>query len=179
VSRVLLSTQGAANRWNVASLPFLTFQLGAGVLVAAAVVAVFGGWLLARLTGPAPTRVAFLALALFLSVTAYGELNPVLDSEHSVYPAGWTSPQAVASAHGITSAAYDLAGYHDEIGLYVTQWFLPHTRLALFDGTRQLPPGRYVISRTAWPHEHPATRPVPIWRDVGRDQVLWQLAGAR
>jgi predicted membrane protein len=181
VSRLLLSPQGAANRWNIASLPFLTFQLGPAVLVGAAALTIGGAWLLARVaawTRPSlalRSPVAALALGLFLAVTLYGELNPVLDSERSVYPAGWTSPEPVTRAHRITRAAYDLASY-DEIGLYVTQWFLPHTRLALFDGARRLPPARYVISGAAWPREHPGTRPAAFWRDVGRNQVLWQLA---
>ena len=178
LSRVLLSTQGAANRWNVASLPFLTFQLGAGVLIGATVVALAGAWLLIRASRQATGRVPLLAIALFAAVTAYGELNPVIDSQRSVYPAGWTSPDPVASAKGIRLAAYDLAEY-DEIGLYATQWFLPHTRLDLFDGARRSAPTRYVISGAAWARRHPVTRPAALWRDVGRDEVLWQLGRRR
>jgi hypothetical protein len=172
--RTLAPDPGAANRWDVASLPSLTFQLGPAVLIGAAALGIAGAWLLGRIAVRRNLNVGLTGLALFLPVTAYGELNPVIDSERAVYPAGWTSPEPVARAFGVRSAAYDLAHY-DVIGLYVVQWFLPHTRLELFDGSRQQPPSRYVLSGGAWANQHPTGNPLALWRARGRDEVLWRL----
>jgi hypothetical protein len=172
--RVTAANPGAASRWNVASLPFLTFGLGPAVLIGAAVVAGAGAWVLwtLRQRGWTGGRLALVVVGLFLPVVGYSVWNPVISGQRSVYPSGWTSPEPVARRLGIRTAAYDLAHY-DVIGLYATQWFLPHTRLELFDSRRGPPPSRYVLSGEQWGAQHPGA--VALWRDRGRNQVLWRL----
>jgi hypothetical protein len=172
--RVTAQNPGTASRWNVSSLPFVTFQLGAGVLVAAAIVACGGAWVLTRIASRAPARVGLGAIGLFIPIVIYGVWNPVLNTQRSVYPSGWTSPQSAASRYGARSLAYDLAN-DDEIGLYATQWFLPGTRELLFDGRTEPPPSRFVLSSADWEREHPRTGATAVWHDAGRDQVLWRL----
>jgi hypothetical protein len=173
--RALASNPGVASRWNVASLPFLTFQLGPAVLIGAGLLAAGGRWLLGRSGVERRVAPGLVAVALFVPIAAYGELNPVINTQRSVYPPGWVSPESVAHENDIQVAAYDLAHY-DEIGLYVTQWFLPHTRLTLFNSRRQRPPSRYVLSSAAWRRERPVPRARALWFARGRDQVLWRLA---
>ena len=172
--RATASDPDAANRWNISALPFITVQLGPGILIGAALVAAAGALLLrwgARRSTPV---LGGIAIALLLAVAAYGAWNPVRSSQRAVFPSGWISPQSAADRHSIRRVAYDLDHY-DTIGLYVTQWFLPDTSISLFHGDRQPPPVRYVLSSASWASKHPESPGRPIWRDVGRDEVLWRL----
>jgi hypothetical protein len=170
------SEPDAANRWNVSALPFVTVQLGPAILLAAALVAVAGAWLLLRASALGPRALGSVAVALFAAVIAYGAWNPVRSSQRAVYPTGWTSPQAVVAAAGARTVAYDLDHY-DTIGLYTVQWFLPDTPMRLFHGAGQAPPSRYVLSSHSWRREHPRTGARAIWSALGRDEVLWRLSG--
>jgi hypothetical protein len=171
--RATASDPDPANRWNVSSLPFITVQLGAGILLGAAVVAATGALLLRAGARRSPQLLGGIAVALFRAVAAYGVWNPVRSSQRAVYPSGWTSPQDVAEKASIAKVGYDLSGY-DVIGLYTTQWFLPESEMFLFHGA---PPNsmRYFIASEDWGREHPAAAARVLWRDVGRDQVLWRL----
>jgi hypothetical protein len=172
--RVTASDPDAPNRWNISALPFVTVQLGAGVLIGAALVAVAGALLLWRASSfGTPTALGLVAIGLFLAVVVYGAWNPVRSSQRAVYPGGWESPEAVA---GGRTVAYDLDHY-DTIGLYAVQWFLPDSKISLFEGKREAPGSRLVISDGEWPQEHPAVPAKLLWSDPGRDQSLWQLGG--
>jgi hypothetical protein len=170
-----------ANRWNVASFPFATSNLGAKVIVGAAIVAAAGAWALCRTSLRRPGASWLLAAVLFLPVTAYALRRPVFQAESAVYPSGWTSPGPAAA--GIRVVAYDLdragaGGGYPTIGdLYLTQWFLPHTRLLLFHSRRARPPLRYVISDRGWGERHPVLHAVPVWASRGRaPSSLWRIA---
>lgn len=89
------------------------------------------------------------------------------------YPAGWTSPQPVVEAHG-AAVAYDTAHF-DGKAVKVVQWFLRHTHFETFDSAAQPPPATLVFSGAAWFKEHPQRPATILWRDPGRDQVLWKL----
>ena len=174
VIRATASDPDAANRWNISALPFITVQLGPAILIGAALVALAGAWALTRATAFGPKVTGTAAVALFFAVAAYGAWNPVRSSERAVYPAGWESPQAAVENAGSPTVAYDLDHY-DTIGLYVTQWFLPDTPTVLFEGSREDPPSRLLISSESWDEDHPAAPARLLWRDSGRDQALWQL----
>lgn len=164
-----------ANRWNISALPFVTVQLGPAILIGAAVVALAGAWLLLRAADRAPWAPGVVAVALFLPVIAYGAWNPVRSSQRAAYPAGWTSPQAAAEGAGAEKIAYDLDSY-DAIGLYSLQWFLPNTEVTLFHGNREKPGTELVLADGAWPRRRGSSAQ-PLWREVGRDQVLWRVSG--
>jgi 4-amino-4-deoxy-L-arabinose transferase-like glycosyltransferase len=171
--RVSVDDPEAANRWNISALPFVTVQLGPAVLLGAALVAAAGAVLLLRL-GPSRPSAAFASMiALFLAVTAYGVWNPVRSSQRAVYPSGWSSPQAAVDREGIKTLGYDLGAY-DTIGLYATQWYTPETSWTLFEG-EPAAKTRFVIGSQDWPAEHPRRPATELWRDEGRDQVLWRL----
>jgi hypothetical protein len=172
--RATSSDPDPANRWNISALPFITVQLGPAILIGAAAVAVIGALLLRACAERAPGLLGGLAVALFLAVVAYGVWNPVRSSQRAVYPGGWTSPREVAESESIGHVSYDLAHY-DVIGLYVNQWFLPDTEVELFNGNRQPPGARYVISGSSWNREHPRTPGRPLWGEAGKNQVLWKL----
>jgi hypothetical protein len=172
--RATASDPDAPNRWNISALPFVTMQLGAGVLIAAAVVAAAGAWLLLRASTLGTRVLGGVTVALLLAVVAYGAWNPVRSSQRAVYPSGWTSPQGPAEAAGARRIAYDLDSY-DTIGLYVVQWFLPNSRISLFHGGREAPPAPFVISDAAYGREHAGAGAGEIWSAAGRDQVLWRL----
>lgn len=177
--RVTASDPDAPNRWNISALPFVTVQLGAGVLIGAALIAAAGAWLLLRASRLGSGVLGPVAIGLFLAVVAYGAWNPVRSSERAVYPDGWESPQAVVADAGGKTVAYDLDHY-DTIGLYAVQWFLPDSKVVLFEGKREAPPARLVISDGGWAKEHPASRAKLLWRDPSshRDQALWRLGAA-
>jgi hypothetical protein len=176
--RATASDPDAANRWNISALPFVTVQLGPGILIGAALVAAAGAWLLLRASALGYRALGCVAVGLFLAVVAYGVWNPVRSSERAVYPAGWSSPEsAVKDAVGASTIAYDLDHY-DTIGLYATQWFLPDSRLLLFHGDSHPPPSRYVISGGSWAKDHPSVPARRLWTDNGRDQALWRLEGS-
>ena len=172
--RATSSDPDAPNRWNISALPFVTMQLGPAILIGAAIIAAGGALLLAYGAHSRPKALGPLAVALFLAVAAYGVWNPVRSSQRAVYPSGWTSPQGVAERESIERVSYDLDHY-DTIGLYVPQWFLPHTSVELFHGDRRPPSARYVLSGASWPREHRRADWRAIWRAVGRDEVLWEL----
>jgi hypothetical protein len=174
--RATASDPDAPNRWNISALPFVTVQLGPAILIGAALVAVAGAWLLLRASSLGTRALGSVAIGLFLAVVAYGAWNPVRSSQRAVYPPGWESPQDVVEDAGGKTVAYDLDHY-DTIGLYAVQWFLPDTKVLLFEGEREASPSRLVISGGNWAREHPSPRAKPLWRDPdpGRDQVLWRL----
>ncbi len=146
VIRATASDPDAPNRWNISALPFVTVQLGPAILVGAAVVALAGAWLLTQASGRGERVLGLAAIALFLPVLAYGTWNPVRSSERAVYPAGWESPEAVVENAGSPPVAYDLDHY-DTIGLYAPQWFLPESRVLLFESSKEAAPAPLVISR--------------------------------
>jgi hypothetical protein len=175
--RATASDPDAPNRWNISALPFVTVQLGPAILIGAALVATAGAWVLLRAAALGTRALGAVAVGLFLAVIAYGAWNPVRSSQRAVYPAGWESPQAVVEGAGAKTIAYDLDDY-DTIGLYAVQWFLPHTRLLLFESEREAPPSRSLISDDAWGREHPAASAKLLWSDNGRDESLWRLEGS-
>jgi hypothetical protein len=165
---------GLALRWNVAGLPFVAADVGPLVLTGAALVAGAGAWLLGRVALDRARLLGPVALALFLPITLYGIWNPVLDWQRQTYPSGWKSPEPVAAANSIDVAGYDL-DHTTPFGQYGLQWFLPGTYLRLFHGGREPPPSRYVLSANSWSRDYPDGSSTPLWSDVGRDQVLWDL----
>jgi hypothetical protein len=164
---------GAANRWNIAGLPFVTSNLQPAVLIGAAAVGSAGAWLLTGAGARLRAQSSFMALALIAPVIAYGIWSPVVRAERAVYPGGWTSPEAAAQSAGMRCVDYDLAHY-DAIGLYTLQWFLPASSVQLLRAGER-PPSRFVLSARTWPLEHPGQRPVALWKARGRDAVLWRL----
>jgi len=174
--RVTASDPDAPNRWNISALPFVTVELGPAILIGAALVAAAGSWLLLRASSLGTRTLGLAVLLLFLPVVAYGAWNPVRSGERAVYPSGWTSPQEPAEEAGAREIAYDLDHY-DTIGLYVFQWFLPDSRISLFHGGREAPPGRFVLSGADYAQQHPGAGAREIWSAAGRDQVLWRLSG--
>ena len=164
------------SRWNVASLPFFTFDLGWISLVGAGVVAAVVAVALIALGRRAPLALAPVVLILFLPTTAVVEHNPVLNGQRSVYPSGWTSP-GTTLGHA-PRVAYDMTHY-DVIARYEYQWFLPHTQYLLFSSATAPPPVRYVISSREWARKHPELRPQDLWDDPGRDQSLFRIAPRR
>lgn len=171
VIRATASDPDAPNRWNISALPFVTVQLGAPILLGAALVALAGACLLLWASRRGTKVLGSAALALFVPVIAYGAWNPVRSSQRAVYPAGWESPESAAEAAGAKTIAYDLDHY-DTIGLYTVQWFLPNTKLTLFHGDRQPAPSRFVLSGEDWYRRHPGAK--PLWSAVGRDETLWR-----
>jgi hypothetical protein len=154
------------NRWNVASLPFLTLQLRWASVAGAGLVASASVLVLAELRRRRPGAAVAGVVAAFAVVTAVVVHNPMLTGQDGVYPPGWTEPGPVNAS----SLAYDTSRY-DVIGLYVYQWFLPHTRFTLYSGSGS-PPARYVVSAASWQRLHPQARAVQVWRDPGRDQEI-------
>lgn len=175
--RVTASDPDAPNRWNISALPFVTVQLGAGILIGAALVATAGAVILWRASSVGTSALGLVAVGLFLAVVAYGAWNPVRSSQRAVYPAGWESPQAVVEDAGGGTVAYDLDHY-DTIGLYAVQWYLPDNQVSLFEGGREAPGSKLVISDDEWPQEHPTVPAKLLWSDPDRDQSLWRLDGA-
>jgi hypothetical protein len=160
----------APNRWNVAALPFLTLQLGTPSLVGAGVVAAGVLVVVAVLRRRAPRLLVPAVLLVFAATTAVAEHNPVLSGDRAVYPGGWSSPAPVVQARRI---AYDRSAY-DVIGLFVYQWYLPHTRFVLYSGTGR-PPAQYVISSAGWARRHRGVPAHAVWRDPGRNQLIFRL----
>ncbi len=174
--RATASDPGPVNRWNISSLPFLTFELGPAVLIAAALVAVAvaGAWLLLRASSFREEDARRSGDPLLLAVTAYGAWNPVRSEQQSVYPSAWTSPQGPAEAAGGGTVSYDLDHY-DTTGLYAFQWFLPNESFVLFHGSREDPPTNIVFSGDEYDRERTGGNAEEIWSAPGRDQALWRL----
>lgn len=172
--RVTASDPDPANRWNITALPFVTMQLGAAVLIGAAVVALIGAALLRAASSRGLAALGLVAIALFGAVVLYSAWNPVRSSERAIYPGDWSSPQAAAEASGADRIAYDLDDY-ETVGLYVFQWFLPDQRIVLFHGDREAPPAHLVIAGRDFGRQHPGTGAEAIWNPGGRDQLLWRL----
>jgi hypothetical protein len=172
--RATASDPGSVNRWNISALPFLTFELGPAVLIAAALIAVAGGWLLLRASTHGRRALGAVAIALPLAVVAYGAWNPVRSEQQSVYSSAWTSPQGPAEAAGGGTVSYDLDHY-DTTGLYAFQWFLPNEAFVLFHGSREKPPTNIVLSGDEYDHERAAANAEEIWSAPGRNQALWRL----
>lgn len=169
--RVAVHPPRAANRLNVASLPFVTFGLGPAILAGAGVVAALVLTGLGLLVRRSPMSVAPAALVLFLPTTAVAEREPVLSSQHSFYPPAWTSPARAAPSARVIAFDTDHGG-----GLFVYQWFMPHARFVLFSGAKDRPPSRFVISSHAWGASHARFGPAVLWNDPGRDRALFRLA---
>jgi hypothetical protein len=165
---------GLANRWNVASLPAPTFQLGPKVLLVAGLAAVIAVVAITVVQRRRPAAVAPLVLLLFLPTTAVAERNPVLTAQSAFYPSGWTSP--AEAAEGARTIAFDT----DSSGSrFVYQWFTPKARLVLFSGSSGRPPSRLVFSSTAWAAAHRGLHPTQLWADPGRGVELFRLARNR
>jgi hypothetical protein len=175
---------GKANRWNVASFPFVTSDLGANVIAGAGIVAVAGMAALMVAARRRPWLACLLASALFAAVTGYGFHSTVLAAEDASYPKGWTSPARIATAAGIRTVAYDLdrtgvgAGYpHLGANVYLTQWFLPETRLLLFHSRHARPPATYVLSDPGWGARHPILHAAAVWSSsAGTPATLWRTS---
>jgi hypothetical protein len=178
VVRAGLDIPEEPSRWNVASLPSVTGGLGAPIIVAAGVTTTAALSLLALVRRRAPGAVGPVMLLLFAPTTAYIAYLPVLRSEHDMYPAGWTSPTPVVEQHGGTSIGYDLE-HHDHIALKAYQWFMPHTRIVLFQAGAESPPTALFFSGRGRSGKAAACRARVVWSDPGRDQVLWQAASDR
>jgi hypothetical protein len=161
---------GLANRWNVASLPAPTFQLGPKVLLAAGFVAVAAVIAVTIVRQRNPAAIAPLVLLLFLPTTAVAERNPVLTAESSFYPSGWTSP--AKAADGARTIAFDTDGGGSR---YVYQWFTSKARLALFSGASERPPARFVFSSPGWAAAHRGLHPTQLWDDPGRGSRLFHV----
>jgi hypothetical protein len=168
--RTTVEPAGLANRWNVASLPAPTFQLGPKVLLLAGAVAALSIVALVFVGRRVPIAVAPLALLLFLPTTAVIERNPVLQAQSAFYPTDWTSP--ARAADGARTVAFDT----DSGGsLFVYQWFASTSRFELFSGKSQRPPAQLVFSSPGWAATHRALRPKPIWVDRGRHADLFRV----
>jgi len=171
VTAILQATLGpkaAANGWDVASLPFLTLDVRPAAIVGAGIVAGVCTLVVAQLARRHILLVAPTVALLFVGPALEAEHASVLASQHSVYPAGWTSPRAAASR--ATEIGYDAA---HRSGLFVNEWFLPDARIILFRGT---PRTRYVISSADWGRSHAALKPRLVWRDTGHDRAMFVLA---
>lgn len=162
-----------ANRWSVASAPFFTMDLGPAVLVVTGLVAGAGaaviGWTALR----RPGVVWLVVLALFVPVTAVSQTRLVQTTVATIYPAGWEDPAAAVS-NGGNRIAYDTAHF-DRITIKVVQYFAPRAQLLPFDGATTPAPSTLVLSGSNWSREHSDRPATALWRDLGRDQVLWQL----
>jgi hypothetical protein len=160
------------NRWNVASLPFLTLSLATASIVGAGIVAGVAVACLATIARRAPALAAPAALVLFLPTIAVAVHNPVLSSQRDFFPPGWTSPEAAVGA--VPRVAYDMRHY-DLYGRFGYQWFLPDTRFVLFRGSSAPPPASYVISSPDWAQEsHSGAR--KLWQDPGRPQAIFAVS---
>jgi hypothetical protein len=168
--RTTIHPAGGPNRWNIASLPFLTLTLGELPLVGAGAVALGVAVALAAVTGRRPALLAPIAAALLLPTTAVVLNNPVFAGQRSFYPAGWTSPGAAAP--DATAVAFD-TDHHGS--LYVYQWFMPHAHFVLFSARTGSLPARYVFSSRAWGSRHPRLYARRLWIDPGRDSALFEV----
>ena len=168
--RTTVDPYGLANRWNVASLPAPTFQLGPKVLVLARAVALVCLVAVVVVRRRVPFAAAPLVLLLFVPTTGVIERNPVLRAQSVFYPAGWRSPEsAAAGAHTI---AFDTGGAGN---VYVYQWFTPKSRLVLFSGKTQAPPTTLVFSSPQWASSHQRLNPKALWADPSRDAELFRV----
>jgi hypothetical protein len=165
-----------ANRWNLASLPFIARDLGPAVVFGAGIVAAAGAWAIAATARRAPWAAWLAAIALFAPVAAYNEVRLVLQSEDDAYPAGWTSPQPTVEAL-TDQVAYDTS-HVDPLAVKVYQWFLPDTRFELFEGRASRPSAPLFFSTSEWSRKHSEPPAKDLWRDPGRDQVLWRVRSA-
>jgi hypothetical protein len=161
-----------ATRWAGAGLPFFTDDLGPGVIVGAGIVAAAGLLLIVEIAGRTRTLAWVAAAALFVPVIAFSEIKLALGGQDEIYPAGWESPQATVEARS-DEVAFDVSDF-DRIAAKAYQWFLPNTRWVVFDSTTEDPPTPLFFSGKEWARRHPGTRATIVWRDPGRDQVLWQ-----
>jgi hypothetical protein len=168
------SSASGAQRQHVASLPFITGDLEPWVLVGAGTVACAALGLFGFLLRTRPAALAPVTLGLFALVSAYSENDAVLARQRSFYPAGWTSPGDAAQENHVRQLAYD-RDHQDDTGIWVYQWFLPHTRVLVFWSSREQPPARYIISSQGWQREHPGQSATALWLDPTRDQALWRL----
>jgi hypothetical protein len=168
--RTTVDPPGLANRWNVASLPAPTFQLGPKVLLLAGGVAVVAIVAVLRARRRSSFAVAPLVLLLFVPTTAVIERNPVLRAQSVFYPSGWTSPERAAGDARSISFDTDGAG-----NVFVYQWFAPKAHLVLFSGEAQGPSSRLVFSSPEWAAAHRALHPKALWADPSRDAGLFRV----
>jgi hypothetical protein len=166
----------SANRWSIASMPFITFDVAPAAIVGAGFVAAAGAWAVSITSRRADRAVWVVLLALFVPVTAFTQVRLVQVDDHNIYRAGWTSPQEVVEAHG-AQVAYDTSQF-DRITVKVDQYFLPHTKLETFDATTTPPPARLILSGPNWSKDHPEPPATILWRDPGHGQVLWLLSSS-
>jgi hypothetical protein len=161
---------GLANRWNVASLPAPTFQLGPKVLLVAGFVAIAAVIAVTVVRRRNAAAIAPLVLLLFLPTTAVAERNPVLTAESAFYPSDWTSP--AKAADGARTIAFDTDGGGS---VFVYQWFASKAKLVLFSGASERPAARYVFSSPAWAAAHRSLHPTQLWADPGRGSRLFHV----
>jgi hypothetical protein len=168
--RTTVDPSGLANRWNVASLPAPTFQLGPKVLLLAGAVAAAAIVALTLVGRRLPVAVAPLVLLLFLPTTAVIERNPVLRAQSAFYPSGWTSP-------GGSTCGARAVGFDTERGgsLFVYQWFVSKARFVLFKGRSERPPSPVLFASPEWAAGHGGLRPKALWSDPGRDAELFRV----
>jgi hypothetical protein len=121
-----------------------------------------------------PHALAPVAVVLFTLVATYSEADGVLAKQRELYHPGWISPGEVAKQNRVRHVGYDM-DHLDRTGIWIYQWFLPHTEVGRFWGSRERPPGRYVISSKDWEREHPADTATLLWADSDRDQALWRV----
>jgi hypothetical protein len=161
---------GLANRWNVASLPAPTFQLGPKVLLVAGFVAIAAVVAVTVVRRRNVAAIAPLVMLLFLPTTAVAERNPVLKAESAFYPSGWASP--ATAADGARAIAFDTDGGGS---VFVYQWFASKAKLVLFSGASERPPARYVFSSPDWAAAHRSLHPTQLWDDPGRGGRLFHV----
>jgi hypothetical protein len=166
----------SANRWSIASMPFITFDVAPAAIVGAGFVAAAGAWAVSITSRRADRAVWLVLLALFVPVTAFTQVRLVRGDDHNIYRAGWTSPQEVVESHG-AQVGYDTSQF-DRITIKVDQYFLPHTKFEPFDATTTPPPARLIFSGPNWSKDHPEPPARILWRDPGRNQVLWLLSSS-
>lgn len=132
-------------------------------------------WLLALVRRRTPGALGPVVLVLFAPTTAYIAYLPVLRSQSDVYPVGWTSPRPVVERLAATRVGYDLDSF-DHVAVKTYQWALPHTRVVLFESRAQPPPSPLFFSGAKLTGAAARRGATAVWRDPGRDQVLWQVA---
>jgi hypothetical protein len=164
----------SANRWSIASMPFITFDVAPAAVVGAGFVAAAGAWVVTITSRRACRAVWVVFLVLFVLVTAFTQVRLVQGDDHNIYRAGWTSPQELVESHG-AEVAYDTSQL-DRTTIKVDQYFLPNTRFETFDATTTPPPARLIFSGSNWSKDHPELPATILWRDPGHDHVLWLLS---
>ena len=166
---------GFANRWSIASLPFLTSRLQPAVLLGAGTIAVFGTWLLVRVSRRQSEWTWAFVVALFLPISLFTEFRLVRTDQANIYPPGWTSPQAIVEANGDV-VAFDTSTY-DPVQIKTFQFFLPNTRFVSFNGAKFPRPTTLVFSTADLAAHRDDAAATRLWRDQASGRSLWRESG--